>query len=177
MCRKNCVPSPAPSVRALDESGDIRHNEADFTLRIANRDHSKIGLERGERIIRNLRPRRRDARDQRGLAHVRISHESHVREQLQLEAVSMFLARTPRFVLSRGLMHRCSEARIAASAAASAGNHETLIGLRKLEDFLAGLVIVDDGSDGNLQNLRRRHRARSCSSLRRGVRARPGVRD
>ena len=152
MCRRNCVPSPAPSMRALDQPGNVRDHKTDFILRIAHGNHSQVGLERGEGIIRNLRARRGNARDQRGLAHVRISHQAHVGQQLQFQPVSMFLAGTARLMLARRLMHRCGKARVAASAAPAAGNHEALIGLRELEDFVAGLVVVDDRSDRNFQD-------------------------
>src|SRR5579871_532012 len=64
----------------------------------------------------------------------------------------MLFAGASRFVLARRLMDRSGEARIAATAASTASDHEGLIGLRELENFLAGLVVVDDGPDGNLEH-------------------------
>src|SRR5579864_491799 len=64
----------------------------------------------------------------------------------------MFLAGTPRLVLARSLMYRGCKARVAAAAAAAAGNREALVGLRELENFVPGLVVVDDRSHRNFQN-------------------------
>src|SRR5579859_5368932 len=64
----------------------------------------------------------------------------------------MFLPGAARLVLARRLVNRCGEASVAASAAPAAGNDEALVGLRKLENFFSGLVVVDDGSDWNFQN-------------------------
>src|SRR5579864_829818 len=64
----------------------------------------------------------------------------------------MFLAGTTRLVLAWRLVNRCGEAGVAASAASAASDYEALVGLRKLENFISGLVVVDDGSDRNFQN-------------------------
>src|SRR5215469_9115601 len=54
-------------------------------------------------------------------------------------------------MLSRGLMHRRCKTRIAATAATAAGDDEFLIGRRKFESLLTGLIVVDDSPDRNLQ--------------------------
>src|SRR5579859_4131031 len=63
----------------------------------------------------------------------------------------MFFARPARLVLARCLMDRGRKAGVAAPAAPAAGNHEFLIGAGELEYLLAGLVVVDDGTDRNFQ--------------------------
>src|ERR1700756_3190415 len=64
----------------------------------------------------------------------------------------MFFAGTPRLMLSRRLMHGGGKARVAAAASPATGNYETLVRLREFEHFFSGLVVVNNCSDGNLQN-------------------------
>jgi hypothetical protein len=54
-------------------------------------------------------------------------------------------------MLARRLMHRRGKARVAASAAPAARDHETLVGFRKLEKLVAGLVVVHNRPDRNFQ--------------------------
>jgi hypothetical protein len=74
---------------AFDQSGNVRHHEGALA---GEADHAEIGHERGEGVVGDARPGRGDARDERGLSHVGISEEPHVREQLELEANVAFLA-------------------------------------------------------------------------------------
>ena len=137
---------------SFDEAGNIGDDEADFVLGIADGNDSQVRLEGGEGVVGDFGTRRGDARDQRGLADVRISDKADIGEQLQLEAVSVLFAGTAFFVLARGLVDRGGEARVAASAASAAGDHETLVGMRELEKLLAGLVVEDDRADGNFED-------------------------
>ena len=52
---------------ALDETGDVGHDELDV---VVGPHDAEVGLERGERVVGDLRLGRGDPRDQRGLAHV-----------------------------------------------------------------------------------------------------------
>src|ERR1700736_3929172 len=49
-------------------------------------------------------------------------------------------------------MYRGGKASITASAASATGDHDFLVGLRKVEDFFAGVIVVHNRSDRNLQN-------------------------
>src|SRR5208337_3339755 len=84
-------------------------------------------------------------------AHVRISNQAHISQQLQFEPVIMFLARTPRLMLPRSLMHRSCKARIAASTPPAPGNHHALIRPGKIEDLLAGFFVIHNRSHWNFQ--------------------------
>ena len=66
-------------VRALDQAGHVGHHEAAV---VAERDHAQVGHERGEGVVGDLRLGRRDTRNQRRLAHVRVADDAHVGEQL-----------------------------------------------------------------------------------------------
>ena len=87
-------PSCAPSIRP----GNIGHHES--ALIVASTDHAQVRLERGERIIGDLGPGRRDARDQRGFAGVRKADQPDVGQQFQFEAQA--------FRSSPGLPSSCS---------------------------------------------------------------------
>ena len=56
MWRRNSRPRPCALVRALDQAGDVGH---DVGL-VADLDHAEVGLERGERVVGDLRRRARD---------------------------------------------------------------------------------------------------------------------
>ena len=56
---RNSCPRPAPSARALDQPRHVRHRRA---VTGPARHHAEVGLERRERIVRDLRPRRDRAR-------------------------------------------------------------------------------------------------------------------
>src|ERR1700722_4973556 len=62
-----------------------------------------------------------------------------------------FLALASRFVLPRGLMHRRREARVATPATSSGGNHDALVGLKEIKNFLSGFFVVNNRSNRNLQ--------------------------
>src|SRR5262249_54250966 len=84
-------------------------------------------------------------------ARIRVSDQANIREQLQLQPVIPFLARTSEFVLTRGLMSWCGEMLIAASAASAARDYEAFVRMRKVVDSFASVVVVEDRSDRNLQ--------------------------
>ena len=54
-------PQARTGVRAFDQAGNVGDHKTDFVLGIAHRDHAEIGLQSSERIVGDLRPRRRDA--------------------------------------------------------------------------------------------------------------------
>jgi hypothetical protein len=66
-----------------------------------------------------------------------------------------FLSGAAVFVLRRSLVSRAGEPRIAATAASPFRNYEVLIGRGEVEQLIAGIRIVNDGSDrhGNLDRV------------------------
>ena len=60
---------------ALDEAGQVRHR-AHLTVKIV--DVPDIGVQRCERIVGNLRPRRRDRVEERGFAGIWVADEAAV---------------------------------------------------------------------------------------------------
>ena len=83
------------------------------------RDDAEIRRERRERVVGDLRTRRRDARDQRRLAGVRESDQSDVGQQLQLQPEEPFFAGLARLGPPRRAVGGRDEARVAAAAAAA----------------------------------------------------------
>ena len=72
---------PAAEVGAGDQPRDVRDGEP----HLAGRDDSEVRDEGGERVVRDLRSRRREHRDQRGLPRRGEPDEGDVGERLQLE--------------------------------------------------------------------------------------------
>ncbi len=152
MCRRNCVPEARSGVRSFDQPRNVGDHETLFFSLVTRQDNAKVRLERGKRIIRHLRPRRRDARDQRRFAHIRISHEADIGQQFQLQAEVALFARASFFVLARGLVGGSGKLRVAASAASAARNHDALVGTRKIVNFLACVLVENDCAHGHLQD-------------------------
>ena len=67
--------------RALDDAGNVRHHEAHALVDIHD---AEVGVERGEVVVGDLRPRLGNDREQRRFADVGEADEAHVREQLEL---------------------------------------------------------------------------------------------
>src|ERR1035437_385748 len=64
----------------------------------------EIRHQRRKWVIRNLWPRRRDARDERGFPGIRKSDECHIRQKLQLQLEIERLSGLPIRLLARGLI-------------------------------------------------------------------------
>src|SRR5580658_6336888 len=109
-------------------------------------------LESGERVGRDFRARRGNARDERGFSGVGEADESDIGEQLQFEAQAALFAGLAVFVLARSLVPGLGEMRIAAAAVPAASGAILLAGLGEIEKLLAGLLVEDHRADGNFQN-------------------------
>ena len=67
---------------ALDQAGNVCENEA---LPLANAHHAKVGMKRRERIIGDLRFRRRHRRQKRRLAGVRQADKADIGDQFETQ--------------------------------------------------------------------------------------------
>src|SRR6266704_3877329 len=119
-------------VGALNQSGNICNDETFLIGRSANYNHAEIRLQCGERIIGNFWPGGRNAGNQSRLANVGISDQSHIGEQLELQAINAFLSWAAIFVLARSLMCGSRKPGVAASASATASNYDALIRIREV---------------------------------------------
>ena len=110
---------------------------------------SKIGLQSGERIIGNLRPGSREARNQSRFAGVRKADEADIRQELEFQTKADNLTRMPFFMLGRRLVGRGRETGVTPAASSSCGDCEGLSGSREVKDLFAGVCVVNDSSNGN----------------------------
>ena len=100
-CLRKRSPSPLPSCAPSISPG----TSATTKLRLpAKRHDAEIRRERGEGIVGDLRPRGRNARDQRRLAGVGKSHQTDIGEQFQTAAAAVWSHRECRLrsVAGRG---------------------------------------------------------------------------
>ena len=112
-CFRNRMPRPAPVGRAFDQPGNVGDHEAAIR---ADADDAELRVQRGERIVGDLRSRGREGPRQRRLAGVRRPEQAHVGEQLERELEAPRLARLAGVELARRPIHAGLEARVAAAS-------------------------------------------------------------
>src|SRR5271155_346806 len=135
----------------FNQTRNIRHDEAAFFFGFSDRHDAEVRLQSREGIVGNLRPRRRDARDQRGLSNIGITDQPYIGEQLEFQAEDALFAGASLFMLARGLMRGRGKARVPSTTAPAAGNHDALIGVAEVVDFVAGFGVVHNRSHRDLQ--------------------------
>jgi hypothetical protein len=126
--------------RPFDEAGDVGDHEA---LEGFDADHAEVRVQRGERVVRHLRRRRRNSADEGALAGVREAEQADVGEQLQLEAQLALLARPTWRRLARRAVHRGLEVDVALAAVAALGDQQALAVLGEVADDLVGGDVAD----------------------------------
>src|SRR5690606_3552515 len=112
-----------PLARALDDAGDVRHHERAVVTEV---DHPEVRLERRERVVRDLRLRGRERRDQRALPRVRETDESDVGEELELEGDVALFAGLAGLGVLRGLARSALEVDVPEAAAPALREHEAV---------------------------------------------------
>ena len=133
---------PLALARALDETGHVGDGEA----HVAGLDHAEVRVERGERVVGDLRPRGGDRRDEAGLARRREADQRDVGDRLELEDdIALPAGRAQQGEAGR-LALRVREGRVAESADAAGRGDEAHARLDHVDERLAGLVL-DDGAD------------------------------
>ena len=137
-------------VRAFDETRNVGHHE---TAVIAHTDDAEIWRERRKRVGGDFRTRRRNARNQCGLAGIRKAHEPHIREQLQVQAQTAMFARQSRLRLARCAVRRADEPSVAHPALAAACDEDAVAFVREIGGYRPRprVVVFDvgDRTDGN----------------------------
>ena len=111
MCRRNAWPRPAPCW-----APSIRPGMSATTMRRSpdKLDDAELRLERGERVVGDLRPGGGDRAQQRALAGVGHADQADVGDQLQLEPEVSLLAFGAGLGVARGLVGRRFEMPVAA---------------------------------------------------------------
>ena len=139
------MPEPDALARALDQARDVGDDELASVRRLDGAEHRR---ERRERILRDLRPRVRDPREQRRLARVRQADERGVGEQLEAELDDALVTRHAHFGIARRLARRRREALVAAAARAALRDDDARSRVRQVGD--QPVVRIDDlRPDGN----------------------------
>ncbi len=142
--------------RALDEARDVGDRGPPAVVRAQLHD-AEVGLERGERVRRDLRGGRGQRREQRRLAGVGEPHEADLRDQAQLQAEPPLDARLALLRVAGRLVRRGREVDVPEAAAPAAGDHRGLPGRDEVRDELAGRV-VEGGRPRRHVDLARRAR-------------------
>src|SRR5262245_17141901 len=106
---KKLMAETEATVRALDKTGDVGHDE---TAIVAQSDNAEVWGQRRERVISNFRPSRGNPRDERRLTGIGKPDESDVGEQFQFEPEIFDLARLARLDFSRRAVRRARELRL-----------------------------------------------------------------
>ena len=122
--------------RTLDQAGHVGDHEAAIGRHL---DHTEMRMERGERIVGHLGPRRRNRADEGRLAGVRQTHQSHIGEQPELEIEIAALSRLPGGGLTRRPVGAALEARVAEAVVAAPRHHQLVLGRQQLADDLSGI--------------------------------------
>ena len=126
--------------RALDNARNVGHDEV---LLLTDRNHTKVGHQSRKVVVCNLRARRRDHAQQRGLADVREADQTDIGQQLQLKDNVALDTRQTRLGKTRCLTRRRCKMRVAPAAVAALGCYKRLAVGHILHD-LTGLLIADD---------------------------------
>ena len=138
-------PQPGAFARPFDQAGDVRHDEA----LVVDADDAEVRLERGEGVIGDLGSRRRDRREQGGLAGVGVADQADVGDDLQLQLDVALLPRLAAGGELRRALHRRGEVHVAQAALAAAGDHHPLAVLQHVRQQLAARHVSHHRPDGD----------------------------
>ena len=133
---------------ALDDAGDIRHDEGDALLHIH---HAQIGEEGGEVVVGDLGLSPADHAEQRGLTHIGETYQSHISQQFQFQNNLAALAGVARLGKAGDLPGGGGEVLVAPAAPAALAEDEGGV-IRHIVDDLLGGGVPDDGAPGDPQD-------------------------
>ena len=110
--------------RALDQSGDVRHDELGAVTHAPHPHDAEMRYQGRERVVRDLGLGRRDRRDQGRFPGIGKAHERHVGHELELHVEPAFLALLPLFGEGRGTATVGQKACVAPPTLTSLGDQE-----------------------------------------------------
>ena len=126
--------------RALDNTRNIGHDEV---LLLTDRNHAEVGHQSREVVVCNLRARRRDHAQQRGLSDIREADQTDIGQQLQLKDNVALDPRQTRLGKTRCLTRRRCKMRVAPAAVAALCRDIRLV-IRHILHDLSGFLVADD---------------------------------
>src|SRR5580692_9955964 len=138
-------------MRPFNQPRNIRHHKAALFFRFSHGHNAEVRLQSRKRIIGNLRPRRRDSRNQRGLANIGITDQPNIREQLKFQPEDTFFAGPSLFMFARSLVRRRSKARITAPAAPAVSDYHAFIRAGKIVDLVARFRVIHNRAHRHFQ--------------------------
>jgi hypothetical protein len=138
-------------MRAFDEAGEIGDRVGLGVGIFADLYDTEIGFEGGEGVVGDLGFGGGEAGDECGLADVRVAYKAGVGQETKFQAIGAFFTGAAEFVFARSLMGAGGKVLVAATAATAPGDDDSLIGMGEVVDQLAGLVVVEQGSDRDFQ--------------------------
>ncbi len=140
------VAEAATLAGALDQAGDVGHHVLGGGV---EPDHAEVGLEGGEGIVGDAWLGRRDAGDQRALAHVGEPHQGDVGHELQLEVEPALLAGLALLGERRRAALVREELGVAAPTLAALRAEPAVAGVDQVGQQVA-LEVVDHGAFGDV---------------------------
>src|SRR5690349_20782461 len=108
---------------AFDQTGKISHNKSASELAAmptsaaVGIDDAEVGLECGERVVRNFGTRRGNHGNQRRLTRIGVANQADIGEEFQFKAKMALFPGKSIFMFARGLVPRLGKMLIAASTA------------------------------------------------------------
>jgi hypothetical protein len=136
-------------VRALDQAGDVGQHE--FLGRVQAH-NAELRVQRGEGIVRDLRPGGGAGGQEGGLAGIRQADEPGIRDQLQPQPDPALLPGVAGIGAAGGAVGARFVMGVAVAAIAAAAENGGLAGLDEVGEDRFLVVGQDDGADGHLQD-------------------------
>jgi len=133
---------------AFDQAGQV----GQYKIRRIDAHHAQLRCERRERIIGDLRPRRRDAGEEGRFSRIRPADQAGIGNQLQLEDDGLHFGRLARIGAARRLVRRALEMGVAETAIAALEQHDALAGLREIADQRFAVFLVNFRAYGHTQH-------------------------
>jgi hypothetical protein len=150
------VSQSAPLGGALDQAGNVRHDELGGVIgstgALADSNDAEIGHQRGEGIVGDLRSRRRDPCDQCRLTDIGKSDQRDVGLQLQLEVEPVLLSALTLLGEGRRPAAVGKEAVVALAPESALGGEPAVARTVEVDKKFA-LTAVDHGADGHDDDL------------------------
>ena len=130
---------------SLDDAGNICHDEADAIVYIH---HAQIRIQGGKMIIGDLGVCLTHYAEQRGFPHIGKAHQTHIRQQLQLQDHVVALPWQTRLGKAGHLPGGGGKVLVAPAAPAALAKDKRLF-IRHILDNFTGLRVPDQGPPGH----------------------------